>query len=66
MFSSDDSETMSTTSPKDLDDKNSGCKRPRTILTSQQREDFKAAFELTPKPCRKVINYLLIEILLFY
>jgi len=30
-------------------------KRPRTILTSQQRKAFKASFELSAKPCRKVI-----------
>uniref|UniRef100_A0A915K7T3 Uncharacterized protein n=1 Tax=Romanomermis culicivorax TaxID=13658 RepID=A0A915K7T3_ROMCU len=29
-------------------------KRPRTILTSQQRKAFKASFELSAKPCRKV------------
>ena len=60
VFSSDEIDSMSTTSPKSpkFDEKgldvSSGCKRPRTILTSQQRADFKAAFELTPKPCRKV------------
>ncbi|KAL1117283.1 hypothetical protein AAG570_004609 [Ranatra chinensis] len=31
-----------------------GPKRPRTILTSQQRRAFKASFEISPKPCRKV------------
>ncbi|TMW49708.1 hypothetical protein DOY81_005213 [Sarcophaga bullata] len=31
-----------------------GPKRPRTILTSQQRKQFKASFEQSPKPCRKV------------
>lgn len=31
-----------------------GPKRPRTILTSAQRRQFKASFELSPKPCRKV------------
>ncbi|CAG5073410.1 Similar to Lmx1b: LIM homeobox transcription factor 1-beta (Mus musculus) [Cotesia congregata] len=31
-----------------------GPKRPRTILTSTQRRQFKASFELSPKPCRKV------------
>ncbi|XP_043579387.1 LIM/homeobox protein LMX-1.2-like isoform X2 [Bombus pyrosoma] len=31
-----------------------GPKRPRTILTSAQRRQFKAAFEVSPKPCRKV------------
>lgn len=64
VFSSDEIDSMSTTSPKSpkYDDKNSdtanGCKRPRTILTAQQREDFKAAFEITPKPCRKVREQL--------
>ncbi|XP_032291017.1 LIM homeobox transcription factor 1-alpha [Drosophila virilis] len=31
-----------------------GPKRPRTILTSQQRKQFKASFDQSPKPCRKV------------
>ncbi len=31
-----------------------GPKRPRTILTSGQRRQFKASFEVSPKPCRKV------------
>ncbi|NWT28278.1 LMX1B factor, partial [Cardinalis cardinalis] len=29
-------------------------KRPRTILSSQQRRAFKASFEVSSKPCRKV------------
>ncbi|XP_041126839.1 LIM homeobox transcription factor 1-alpha-like, partial [Polyodon spathula] len=29
-------------------------KRPRTILTTQQRRAFKASFEISSKPCRKV------------
>lgn len=29
-------------------------KRPRTILTTQQRKAFKASFEVSCKPCRKV------------
>lgn len=29
-------------------------KRPRTILTSQQRRAFKASFDVSSKPCRKV------------
>ncbi|XP_046844211.1 LIM/homeobox protein LMX-1.2-like isoform X2 [Xenia sp. Carnegie-2017] len=29
-------------------------KRPRTILTSQQRKIFKSSFEVSSKPCRKV------------
>ena len=31
-----------------------GPKRPRTILTAAQRRQFKASFEISPKPCRKV------------
>uniref|UniRef100_A0A182RTQ7 Uncharacterized protein n=1 Tax=Anopheles funestus TaxID=62324 RepID=A0A182RTQ7_ANOFN len=31
-----------------------GPKRPRTILTSAQRRQFKASFDVSPKPCRKV------------
>lgn len=31
-------------------------KRPRTILTTQQRRAFKASFEVSSKPCRKVEN----------
>jgi LIM homeobox transcription factor 1 len=31
-----------------------GPKRPRTILTSSQRRQFKASFDTSPKPCRKV------------
>lgn len=34
-----------------------GPKRPRTILTSGQRRQFKASFEISPKPCRKVIKF---------
>ncbi|XP_063236323.1 LIM homeobox transcription factor 1-beta [Bacillus rossius redtenbacheri] len=48
-------------SDDDLLDENSrprdgrrGPKRPRTILTSAQRRQFKASFEISPKPCRKV------------
>ena len=33
-----------------------GPKRPRTILTAAQRRQFKASFDVSPKPCRKVIN----------
>ncbi|CAB1323793.1 unnamed protein product [Coregonus sp. 'balchen'] len=29
-------------------------KRPRTILTTHQRRAFKASFEVSSKPCRKV------------
>ncbi|EDO44223.1 predicted protein, partial [Nematostella vectensis] len=38
----------------DDDDDKKGPKRPRTILTSQQRKVFKSAFEISSKPCRKV------------
>lgn len=42
-------------SDSDLDvDGDRQAKRPRTILTTSQRRKFKAAFELNPKPCRKV------------
>lgn len=33
-----------------------GPKRPRTILTTAQRRAFKASFEISQKPCRKVRN----------
>ncbi|GMT32825.1 hypothetical protein PFISCL1PPCAC_24122, partial [Pristionchus fissidentatus] len=33
-------------------------KRPRTILNAQQRRQFKAAFERSAKPCRKVREQL--------
>ena len=33
-----------------------GPKRPRTILTAAQRRQFKASFDVSPKPCRKVMN----------
>ena len=37
-----------------------GPKRPRTILTAAQRRQFKASFDVSPKPCRKVkIIYIL-------
>ncbi|KAF5890763.1 LIM homeobox transcription factor 1-alpha-like, partial [Clarias magur] len=36
-------------------------KRPRTILTTQQRRAFKASFEVSPKPCRKVRETLAAE-----
>lgn len=32
-------------------------KRPRTILTTAQRRKFKASFEVSQKPCRKVSNW---------
>ena len=31
-----------------------GVKRPRTILTTAQRRNFKAAFQVSQKPTRKV------------
>ncbi|CAH1119668.1 unnamed protein product [Phaedon cochleariae] len=40
-------------SPRSQDGRR-GPKRPRTILTTQQRRAFKASFEVSPKPCRKV------------
>ncbi|XP_063071208.1 LIM homeobox transcription factor 1-alpha isoform X1 [Engraulis encrasicolus] len=36
-------------------------KRPRTILTTQQRRAFKASFEVSSKPCRKVRESLAAE-----
>eukprot|EP00794_Sanderia_malayensis_P015990 gene15990-17600_t len=50
---SDKSEPASP-APSDLSCDTKSPKRPRTILTSSQRKAFKAAFEMTPKPCRKV------------
>lgn len=42
-------------------------KRPRTILTTQQRRAFKASFEVSAKPCRKVGgSRYLISFLLYY
>jgi len=35
-------------------DGKSRVKRPRTILTTAQRRKFKASFEVSQKPCRKV------------
>lgn len=40
--------------PSDISCDTKSPKRPRTILTSSQRKAFKASFEMTPKPCRKV------------
>ncbi|XP_023317380.1 LIM homeobox transcription factor 1-beta-like [Trichogramma pretiosum] len=56
------SDIYSLNSPQDDDlmddsrprDGRRGPKRPRTILTSVQRRQFKASFEVSPKPCRKV------------
>uniref|UniRef100_A0A3Q3FY64 LIM homeobox transcription factor 1, alpha n=1 Tax=Labrus bergylta TaxID=56723 RepID=A0A3Q3FY64_9LABR len=39
---------------EDLDSKRP--KRPRTILTTQQRRTFKASFEVSSKPCRKKVR----------
>ena len=36
-----------------------GPKRPRTILTAAQRRQFKASFDISPKPCRKVLHKVL-------
>uniref|UniRef100_A0A8C6KBS6 LIM homeobox transcription factor 1-alpha n=3 Tax=Nothobranchius furzeri TaxID=105023 RepID=A0A8C6KBS6_NOTFU len=36
-------------------------KRPRTILTTQQRRAFKTSFEVSSKPCRKVRETLAAE-----
>ncbi|XP_072015993.1 LIM/homeobox protein LMX-1.2-like isoform X2 [Amphiura filiformis] len=38
-----------------------GPKRPRTILTTQQRRAFKASFDVSSKPCRKVRETLAAE-----
>lgn len=42
--------------PEELESKRP--KRPRTILTTQQRRIFKASFEVSSKPCRKVVSIL--------
>lgn len=42
-----------------------GPKRPRTILTAAQRRQFKASFEISPKPCRKV-NSITVKWLSFF
>ncbi len=41
-----------------------GPKRPRTILTAAQRRQFKASFEVSPKPCRKVSKKIFLNFLL--
>lgn len=46
--------TPTTTSSVPRQDGRRGPKRPRTILTTAQRRAFKASFETSPKPCRKV------------
>lgn len=43
-----------------------GPKRPRTILTAAQRRQFKASFEVSPKPCRKVNQKCLLFLLQFF
>lgn len=43
------------------DGKRSAGKRPRTILTTAQRRKFKASFEVSQKPCRKVRETLALE-----
>ncbi|KAK3605282.1 hypothetical protein CHS0354_001400 [Potamilus streckersoni] len=53
---SDDSDSY-----EDESDSGKPPKRPRTILTTSQRRKFKAAFELNPKPCRKVRESLASE-----
>uniref|UniRef100_T1KH00 Homeobox domain-containing protein n=2 Tax=Tetranychus urticae TaxID=32264 RepID=T1KH00_TETUR len=45
--------TVSVTSSQRQDGRR-GPKRPRTILTTAQRRAFKASFEVSQKPCRKV------------
>ena len=52
LLASDKSEPSPVSSDISCDTKSP--KRPRTILTSAQRKAFKASFEMTPKPCRKV------------
>lgn len=56
LFPGDDSDSYD-------DDSDSGKppKRPRTILTTSQRRKFKSAFEMNPKPCRKVRESLAAE-----
>lgn len=48
------STTRSGVTPRPCRDGRRGPKRPRTILTAMQRRQFKASFEISPKPCRKV------------
>ena len=55
-----DTDSLCGADQKHQENKNKICssnKRPRTILNQAQRKLFKAAFEATPKPCRKVIFY---------
>ena len=49
----DNSDSEDPDSDTDSDGKKPA-KRPRTILTSQQRKVFKSSFEVSSKPCRKV------------
>ena len=52
----------STTSPTTIikQDGRRGPKRPRTILTTAQRRAFKASFEISQKPCRKVNDQIFV------
>ncbi|XP_071509449.1 LIM/homeobox protein LMX-1.2-like [Diadema antillarum] len=47
-------DTQKVSSKSSSQDGRKGPKRPRTILTTQQRRAFKASFEVSSKPCRKV------------
>ncbi|XP_039269615.2 LIM homeobox transcription factor 1-alpha-like isoform X1 [Styela clava] len=64
---SDDDDKEMTSQNNDKDDKDDDdcgdkrAKRPRTILNAVQRRAFKAAFEMSPKPCRKVREALASE-----
>ena len=53
----------STTSPTTIikQDGRRGPKRPRTILTTAQRRAFKASFEISQKPCRKVNDQIFVK-----
>uniref|UniRef100_A0A8C3U7Y4 Uncharacterized protein n=1 Tax=Catharus ustulatus TaxID=91951 RepID=A0A8C3U7Y4_CATUS len=53
-FSGDFSGNFSMDFPGNLGKDPKRSKRPRTILSSQQRRTFRDSFELSPKPCRKV------------
>ncbi|CAD5113850.1 DgyrCDS3009 [Dimorphilus gyrociliatus] len=57
MYGADDDSSMEENDA----DANKGPKRPRTILTTSQRRKFKTAFEVNPKPCRKVREALAAE-----
>ncbi|XP_041482007.1 LIM homeobox transcription factor 1-beta-like isoform X2 [Lytechinus variegatus] len=47
-------DTQKVSSKSSSQDGRKGPKRPRTILTTSQRRAFKASFEVSSKPCRKV------------